>query len=295
MNYKKQIARLAQIVGMLALASFALAQAPKSSIGTTSSDELTKKVFWEQKLDTQVSPEIAFKDESGKDVKMGDYFKSKPVLLVMPFYRCAGTCVLEMEGAIRACNQVNYQIGKDFDVVVVSIDSRETPELAAAKKKDYLAAYNIKGAEKGLHCLTGSKESIDKLADNVGFHFVIDPKTQAPFHTVGIMILTPHGKMSRYLFGVDYGPRNLNLGIVEASENKIGTLSEKITLLCSMYDERNGKYSIAIIRILQFAGCGTALLLGTFIFSMLKLERKRKNSGIDLANKMTETPDEPVL
>ena len=269
------------VLGLLALANCAIGQAPKSSIGTVASDILTKNVYWEQKLNSQIAMEAPFKDESGKDVKIADYFKTKPVVLLMPFYKCPGTCLLEMEGAIRACNSINYEIGKDFDVLVVGIDSRETAELAAAKKKDYVSAYSIKGAEKGIHCLTGTKESIDKLADSVGFHYMLDPKSGSPIHSAGLMILTPHGKMSRYLLGVDYGPRNLNMALVEASENKIGTLTEKITLLCSMYDEHNGKYSIAIIRILQVAGCGTALLLGAFILTMLKLEHKRKVNGID--------------
>ncbi len=289
----KALTRICSVFALTALAGIAMAQAPKQSIGSVASAEIGKRVFWDQKLDSQVSPETAFKDESGKDVKMGDYFKTKPVILVMPFYKCPGTCTLEMEGVIKACNRIKYDIGKDFEMVVVSIDSREGPDLAAAKKKDYLDAYKS-GAEKSFHCLTGTKESIDKLADDVGFHYMLDPRTGSPIHSAGLMILTPHGKMSRYLFGVEYGPRNLNLALVEASENKIGSLSERITLLCSMYDERNGKYSIAIIRILQVAGCGTALLLGTFIFSMLRMEKNRKINKIDepLAEKL---PDEPIL
>ena len=139
------------VLGLIALANCAIGQAPKSSIGTVASDILTKNVYWEQKLNSQIAMEAPFKDESGKDVKIADYFKTKPVVLLMPFYKCPGTCLLEMEGAIRACNSINYEIGKDFDVLVVGIDSRETAELAAAKKKDYVSAYSIKGAEKGIH------------------------------------------------------------------------------------------------------------------------------------------------
>lgn len=243
---------------------------------------LADKVGIDQKLDAQVPFDVAFKDETGKDIRIGDYFGKRPVVLVMPFYRCAGTCILEMEGLMRVSNALNYNIGKDYDVVVVSLDPRETPDLAAIKKRDYLHDYARPGAENGLHCLTGTRESIEKLAAGVGFRFFYDDKTGSPVHSTGLMIATPKGKLSRYILGVDYAPRDLNLALVEAGDNRIGSLTEKITLLCSQYDPHTGKYSVAIIRIMQIAGGGTIVVLLAFIGSMLVMERKRKIQQVDV-------------
>jgi protein SCO1/2 len=266
------------VLGALA-APHSMAQ--EASFSPPSQGNLADKVGIDQKLNQQVPFDVAFKDDAGKDVKIGDYFGKRPVVLVMPFYRCAGTCILEMEGLMRASNALNLSIGKDYEVVVVSLDPRETPDLAATKKRDYIHDYGRAGAENGLHCLTGSKESIQKLADGVGFRFFYDPKSGSPVHSTGLMISTPQGKLSRYLLGVDYAPRDLNLALVEAGDNKIGSLSEKITLLCSQYDPHTGKYSVAIIRVLQFACLGTVLVLATFIGSMMFIERNRKINQVD--------------
>ena len=234
------------------------------------------RVGIDQKLNQQAPLDTTFKDETGKEVQLGSYFGRRPIVLVMPFYRCAGTCTLEMDGLIKVANAVNPSIGKEYDIVVVSIDPRETPDLAAIKKRDYLHDYDRPTAAQGLHCLTGTRESIQKLADGVGFRFYYDPRSGAPVHSTGIMICTPHGKLSRYILGVDYPPRDLNLSLVEAGENKIGSLSEKFTLLCSQYDPHAGKYTIAVMRILQVAGCSTVLLLASYIGSMFYMERNRK-------------------
>ncbi len=234
------------------------------------------RVGIDQKLNQLAPLDTTFKDETGKDVKFGDYFKQRPVVLVMPFYRCAGTCLLEMEGMIKVANSVNHSIGKDYEVVVVSLDPRETSDLAAIKKRDYLRDYGRSGADRGLHCLTGTREQIQKLADGVGFRFYYDPRSGSPVHSTGLIVCTPSGKLSRYLLGVDFAPRDLNLALVEAGENRIGSFSEKFTLLCSQYDPRSGKYTIAVMRLLQVAGCATVLVLATYILSMIRMERNRK-------------------
>lgn len=238
------------------------------------------RVGIDQKLGQQVPLDATFKDETGKVVKLADYFGKHPVILVMPFYRCAGTCILEMEGLVKVANGVNLSIGKDYEVVVVSLDPRETPELATIKKRDYLRDYDRAGADKGLHCLTGSKDQIQKLADAIGFRFYYDERSGSPVHSTGLMISSSTGKLSRYLLGVDFAPRDLNLSLIEAGENRIGSLSEKVTLLCSQYDPRSGKYTIAVVRLLQVAGCGTVLLLATFIGSMLYVEKRRKDPPV---------------
>jgi len=271
----------ATAVSALGIAGAAQARAQSAGFSAPSQGSLADKVGIDQKLDQPVPQDISFKDETGKDVKVADYFGKRPVIIIMPFYRCAGTCILEMEGFIRSANAVNPSIGKDYDVVVVSLDPRETPDLAAIKKREYLHDYDRPTAAEGLHCLTGTRESIQKLADGIGFRFFYDPRSGSPVHSTGLMICTPQGKLSRYILGVDYAPRNLNLALIEAGENRIGSLSEKITLLCSQYDPRSGKYTIAVVRLLQVAGCGTVLVLATYIGSMLYVERNRKKNGVD--------------
>lgn len=279
---RKMSVRIVQRIGALALmAVLAIGTANRAAaqgqtIGTTAQNNMFDKVKIEQRLDNQVPLDTPFKDEAGRDIKFGDYFGKKPVILVMPFYKCAGTCVLEMEGLMRACNALDFNIGDQFDVVVVSINPKEGPVLAAEKKRDYLSIYQRPGAEQGLHCLTGDQASISKIADAVGFRYYIDPKTEQPVHSAGIMILTPQGKVSRYVLGVDFPPRDLRLTLINASKNKIGTLVDNIRLLCSQYDPHTGKYSVTVIRLLQITGCGTVLVLGIFIFSMIRLERARK-------------------
>jgi protein SCO1/2 len=274
------------VVCSLAPLGPALAQ---GTFSAPSRGDLTNRVSIEQYLNKQVPLDVPFKDEAGRDVKVGDYFGKRPVIIIMPFYRCAGTCILEMEGLIRVANALNHTIGKDYEVVVVSLDPRETPELAAIKKRDYLHDYDRPGAENGLHCLTGTRESIQRLADGIGFRFFYDEKSGSPVHSTGLMICTPSGRLSRYLLGVDYAPRNLNLALVEAGENRIGSLSEKFTLLCSQYDPRSGKYTVAVVRLLQVAGCATVLLLATYIGSMIYVERNRK---VHPATASPETADE---
>lgn len=243
--------------------------------------DLSDKVYIQQKLGAPVPQELEFNDETGKPVKLKQFLGKRPVIFIMPFFKCGGTCVLEVEGMLLAANKLKYTIGKDYEVVIVSIDPRESWEHAAMKKEDYLRLYLREGAADGIHCLTGTKENILAMADALGFRFIYNPKTGDPVHPAGLMISTPSGRMTRYLNGVDFKPKTLNLSLVEASENKIGTLTEKFTILCSQYNEHSGKYTVAIKRILTIAAMGTVLILGTFITSMLYLEKKRKRSGID--------------
>jgi protein SCO1 len=278
---------IAAAIAVLTSTSSPRARAQGLTFSAPSQGDLADKVGIDQKLNQQVPLDTPFKDETGRDVKLGDYFASRPVVLVMPFYRCAGTCTLEMDGLMRAANALNRIIGKDYDIVVVSIDPRETPELAGIKKREYLQDYDRPGAASGFHCLTGTRESIQKLAEGVGFRFFYDPRSGAPVHSTGLMICTPHGKLSRYLLGVDFAPRDMNMALVEASENRIGSLSEKFALLCSQYDPRSGKYTIAVVRLLQVAGCATVLLLGGYIGSMLYLERKRTVDRVDAVKSET--------
>jgi len=233
----------------------------------------------DQKLDAQVPLDLEFTDQTGKKVKMGDYFGSKPVVLALPFYRCAGMCTLEMDGMAKAFNAISsLAVGKDFNAVTVSIDPKETWTLASAKQRDYLDAMHPDrraDAKQGWSFLTGDDANIHKLAQSVGFRYVIDPKTQQPIHAVGIIVITPEGRVSRYLLGVDYSPRDLKLCLVDASHNKIGSLVDKFTLLCSHYDPTTSRYGVAIDRIIKFSCTLTVLILAVAIMMMFRFEKQR--------------------
>jgi protein SCO1/2 len=234
----------------------------------------------DQKLDAQIPLDLTFTDQTGKKVKLGDYFGHKPVVLALPFYRCAGMCTLEMDGMAKAFNAISFTAGKEFNAVTVSIDPKETWTLASAKQKDYLDLYKRPEAEKGWSFLTGEDANIHKLADAVGFRYVIDPKTQQPIHSVGIVVITPEGHVSRYLLGVDYSPKDLKLCLVDASHNKIGSLVDKFTLLCSHYDPTTSRYGVAIDRIIKFTCTLTVLILASAIFMLFRFEKQRQSELI---------------
>jgi protein SCO1/2 len=235
---------------------------------------LARDVSLDQKLDEQVPADIPFKDETGKDVKFGDYFGKKPLLLMLPFYRCKGSCALEMEGLLAATNKIAFTAGKEYDVVIVSIHPKETPELAAAKKREMMQYYKKQGGEAGWHLLTGSWESITRLTNTVGFKFVYKADKDQIAHPAGLMVLTPQGKLSRYMYGTNFIANNVRLALVEAGENKIGSVVDKIILYCSPFDMHKGKYTLSIMRLLQFAGVGTALILAISI-TILSVQNRR--------------------
>jgi protein SCO1/2 len=235
------------------------------------------KVSLDQKLNSQVPLEAVFKDEEGKTIQLGAYFGKKPVVLVMPFYRCPGICKLELEGMVRAFGDKNlkFKVGKEFTAITISIDPRETPELAAASKREYLEMLGQPNAASGWHFLTGEEAQIKRVADAVGFRYIFDAKTGQYVHPAGIIILTPHGKTSQYVYGTMYDPTTLRLALIQASANKIGTPVDKVLLWCSQYDPTTGKYGLTIFRVLQIAGLTTVVFLGSFIFLMLWFERKQ--------------------
>jgi protein SCO1/2 len=229
----------------------------------------------DQKLDAQAPLDTVFTDENGKSVKLGTFFGKRPVVLLMPFYKCAGMCTLEIDGLVKACNAIQFTAGKEFDVVVLSIDPKEKYTLAASKKRETLDSYPRPEAAGGWHFLTGEEEQTRRLARAVGFRYVIDPKTRQPIHSVGLILLTPKGRVSRYMLGVDYAPRSLRLALVDASENRIGGLVDQIVLLCTHYDPTTSRFGVAIDRIIKVT-CGmTVLLLGTFLFAMFRMEKQR--------------------
>ena len=232
----------------------------------------------DQKLDAQLPLDLQFRDESGKTVRLGQYFGEKPVVLSLVYYECPMLCTLVLNGMVRTFRTLEFEVGKEYDVVTVSIDPKETPELAKAKKEQYVESYRRAGAKTGWHFLTGSESSIRQLADTVGFHYTYDEKTGQFGHASAIMVVTPTGRLAKYFYGVEFPPRDLRLGLVEASANKIGSPVDQILLYCLHYDPMTGKYGIVIKNVLRLTGLATVALLGTFIGLMLFKERARKRS-----------------
>ena len=261
--------------GLVLLASAAAAQmgAPQAQLAPPP-PRLLNDVAIEQNLNAQVPLGLMFKDENGRQVRLGDYFGQKPVVLALVYYDCPMLCTEVLNGMTSAFRVLKFDVGKQFNVVTVSFDPREAPALAAAKKKTYLQRYDRPGAEAGWHFLTGQQSSIQALTKAVGFHYQWDPQTQQYAHATAIMVLTPQGKVAQYYYGVEYSPRDLRLGLIQASQNKIGTLVDQVLLYCYHYDPRSGKYGAIVSRIISIAGAITVVVLGGFLILMFRLEPK---------------------
>ncbi len=232
-----------------------------------------KGVGIDQHLNEQVPLDLPFRDDTGQSVKLGDYFGKKPVILALVYYECPMLCTLTLNGLVGALKAVSFDAGKQFEVVVVSFNPEETPKLAAAKKASYLGRYARPGTEQGWHFLTGDATSIQRLTDAVGFHYRYLPKQKQYAHATGLTLLTPQGKISRYFFGVDFSPRDLRLGLVEASSNKIGTPVDQVLLYCYHYDPATGTYGAVAMNIVRLGGAVTVLLLGAFMVVFWRRER----------------------
>jgi protein SCO1/2 len=227
--------------------------------------DLLKKVDFEQKLNAQAPLGLLFRDEHGRPVPLGAYFGRRPVVLSLVYYTCPMLCPLALDGQVRAYRALSFSIGRDFDVVTVSINPRETPVLAAAKKATYLSSYRRAGAENGWHFLTGSESSIRALASAVGFNYEYDPQSGQYAHATGLMVLTPRGRIAAYQYGVDYSARDLKLALIEASQERIANPVDKVLLYCFHYDPATGKYSVAVLNLVRGGAIATFLALMTFI------------------------------
>jgi len=230
----------------------------------------------DQRLNEQVPLDLVFRDETGKLVRLGDYFGEKPVILSLVYYECPMLCTLVLNGLLKSLRALSFDVGKEFNVVTVSFHPGEIPTLAAAKKAEYIQHYSRAGAAEGWHFLTGEAGSIKRLAQAVGFRYIYDAKQNQFAHASGIMVLTPQGRLSHYFYGIEYSPRDLRLSLVEASANKIGSPVDQLLLYCYHYDPTTGKYGVIIMNVIRLAGLGTVLALGAFMVVMFRRDRKRK-------------------
>ena len=249
--------------------------APESGSTSTGLPPVLKKVGIDQKLNEQVPLDLVFKDEQGREVRLGQYFKGKPVVLSLVYYTCPMLCNQILNGMLSSLRQVSFNAGEQFEVVNVSFDPRDTPAIAAAKKQTYIKAYNRAGGEAAWHFLTGDEANVKRLADAVGFRYLWDEQSKQFAHASGIMIVTPEGKLARYFYGVEYPPRDLRLGLVEASQNKIGTPVDTLMLYCYHYDPATGKYGAVVMNIMRVAGVITLGLMVGLFFVLRKISRRR--------------------
>jgi protein SCO1/2 len=251
---------------------------PDPTMPSSQTPRALSKVTFEQRLNEQLPLDLPFKDATGRDVRLGDYFGRKPIVLTFVYYECPMLCTEVLNGLESALRVINETIGREFDVITVSFDPKETPVLAAGKKKAYLERYRRPEAAQGWHFLTGGKDSIDALTRAAGFNFAWDEASHQFAHASGIVIATPAGKLSRYFFGVDYSPRDVKFALIESSTEKIGTLAERLLLYCYHYDPAQGNYGFAAMRAVRIGGGVTLLALAGFVLVSLRSDFARASS-----------------
>jgi len=245
----------------------------------TVSEEVLKKINFDQKLGAQVSLDLQFRDESGKLVKLGDYFGGKPVILVLGYYGCPMLCTFVLNGMIGSLQDIKWEIGNQFEVINVSIDPHETPALAAAKKKAYVRRYGRHDASQGWHFLTGEGPAIQSLAGEIGFGYAYDAQIKQYAHPSGLIILNPQGKVSHYLSGVIYSTKELNEALADASASKVGSPIHQLFLLCFHYSPITGKYGALIMYGVRVTGILTLLLLGRLIVVSIRRETSKARTS----------------
>lgn len=238
-----------------------------------------KHVGIEQRLGQPIPADLQFRDEAGNQVRLGQYFGNGPVILNFVYFHCPMLCGQVLQGLTGALRAIGYTAGRDFTVLTVSFDPHETPEMAAAKRKSVLATYGRPEAEKGWHFLTGNAASIAALTQAAGFQYQYNAQNNQYAHPTAILTLTPEGKISQYYYGIEYAPRDLRLGLVQASNGQIGTLVDEALLYCYRYDPQTGKYSAIISRVLRISGAVWLAMVGAFLVVMFRMEPKYREQG----------------
>ncbi len=266
--------------------------APTSIASADEAGGVLKGIGFEQNLNTQIPLLLPFRDEQGNDVRLADYFGKRPVILIMGYRDCPMMCSQVLSELTRSLKPLTASLGKDFEIINVSIDPRETPAKSDSQRKIYTKLYNRPGAISGWHGLTGNQQSIDALAKAIGFKYKFNEKMGSYIHTAGFVMLTPSGRVSRYFFGVEYPARDLKFGLESAAESKIASPIDKVVMYCYEYDEKTGKYSFAIMNVIRVLGIATALLLGTFLFAMVRRDRRM---GRMTGSTFSELPSGPAI
>jgi protein SCO1/2 len=241
--------------------------------------EPVRNVGIDQKLNQQLPLDLEFRDENGRLVRLTEYFSSKPVILSLVYHDCPMLCSEVLGGLLSSLRVLKFDIGNEFDVLTISFNPREDSSLAKSVKDSYLKRYKRAGAENGWHFLTGDQTAIDRLTKAVGFRYTYDPQKNLYAHASGIMVLTPQGRLSRYFYGIEFAPKDLRFGLIEASQNKIGSVVDQVLLFCYHYDPVIGRYGFAIMTTVRILGAGFVLCLAATIGIMLRKERSSRTPG----------------
>ncbi|MEO7191859.1 MAG: SCO family protein [Vicinamibacterales bacterium] len=264
---------------LTATASVAQMSAPMSvpppGLAATAQIPMLRDVRIDQKLDNPVPLDVPFVDESGRTVKLGDYFLKRPVVLVLAYYECPMLCTQVINATVSSMKPLTFNANEEFNVLVVSFDPGETPAMARAKRDDFLKRYARPGHDDGIHFLTGRQSSIDALTDAVGFRYAYDKAIDQYAHPAVMTVLTPKGHVSRYLFGIEFAPRDLRFALIDAASERIGNIVDQAMLFCYHYDPETGTYGFAIMTAVRIAGLLTVGGLGTFIFVTLRRDRRQ--------------------
>jgi protein SCO1/2 len=291
MNPWKSISRKARtkvcVAGVL-LAFAAHAQQDLLNMKGVDRPSPLKHVGIDQKLDAQLPLSLHFKDETGRTVKLGDYFGKRPVILAPVYYECPMLCTEIVNGLVRSLKAVTFNPGQEFEVVVFSFDARDTTALAAGKKDSSLKRYDRKGTEAGWHFLTGDPNAIKELTAALGYRYVWDAHTNQFAHASGVMVITPEGRISKYFYGIEYASKDVRLGLIEAAQNKIGTPVDQLLLFCFHWDASTGKYTATAMNILRVAGGATVVFLGGFVIIMLRRDAKEKGKRASIPARLTD-------
>ena len=274
------------------LASLVLAQpAPAQNVGNYGRAPETpprglpaalREVGFDQRLGAALPLDATFVDDAGQTVRLGDYFGTKPLLLSLVYYECPMLCNMVLNGVVRSLRVLKFDAGNEFEILTLSFDPEETAELAAAKKKSYVESYGRDGAAAAWHFLTGDAAAIRAVCDSVGFRYTYDAETGEYAHASGIVVLTPDGHISRYFYGVEYAPKDLRLGLIEAADNKIGNVIDQAFLYCFRYDPEAGTYSAVVMNILRVAASVTVVLVAGLVWILRRREPKSSDHNTPL-------------
>jgi len=260
--------RRGAVAAQLSLFIFGMAMAAVAQDNAAVTPPQLRGVGIDQRLNNQVPLNLKFRDETGQTVTLGSYFGKKPVILSLVYYTCPMLCTMAENGLLNALRDVKFNIGEQYEVVTVSIDPTEKPDMAMGKKAVYVGLYGRPAAKHGWHFLVGDDPDIRALAQSVGFHYNYIPETKQFAHATGITVLTPQGKVSRYFYGIQYPARDIRLALVEAASEKIGNPVDAIMLYCCQYDPHTGKYGMVVSHVLKIAGAITLLCMGTLIIAL---------------------------
>jgi protein SCO1 len=295
-NFSRRILSLGAVLTVLAAGP--RAQSPQAGMSpdpgepAKSRPGLLGRIRIDQRLNEQVPLDIPFTDETGREIRLGELFGKRPVILALVYYECPMLCTQVLNGLVTALGVMSFEPGREFDVVAVSFNPKEGPGLASQKKANYLERYGRPQTSAGWHFLTGEEDSIKRLTDAVGFRYEFDPEIQQYAHGAGIEVLTPTGAISKYFYGIEFSARDIRLGLIEASENRIGTPIDDVLLFCYHYDPATGKYGAAVLRLVRISGVATVLGFLSFLTVTLRRERTT-NRAARTANIEPPTDVEP--